>query len=147
MLTRKGGKSYARSMVIYLTIGLVLLVAIIGGLLIWYKFAPQFKSLITYLILSLSVLVICFIVCRGVFLPIQSGYDIDDKFITIKDGYPNSKKITVKLSEIDKFTITKTKSIFFRGLCTIKIEVSKKTYKLKNIARENAEQIKQKLEG
>ena len=146
MLKRKGRKSYARSMVIYLIIGLVLLGAIIGGLLLWYIFYPQFKSVITYLILSLSVLVIYFVVCRGIFLPALSGYSIDDEFITIKDGYPNSKQITVKISEVDKVSISRAKSIFFRGLANLKIVVSQKSYKLKNIDRAEARAIKQRLE-
>lgn len=147
MLTKKSGKSNARSMVIYLTIGLVLLGGIIGGLLFWFFLQPQFKTLITYLILCLSVLVVYFVVLRGVFLPLNAGYDIDDTYLVIKDGFPNSKQIVIKINEIDKVTLLKAKSLFFRGLATIKVVVSKKTYKLKNIEISKAEKLVQKLEA
>jgi membrane protein YdbS with pleckstrin-like domain len=147
MLTGKGKKSYARSMVIYLTIGLVLLGGIIGGLVFWYILQPQFKTLITYLILVPSVLVIYFIIFRGIFLSRFACYGFDGDLFIIKDGYPSSKQITVKISQIDKVSITRAKTIFFRGLATVKICVSNKTYKLKNICRQEAEKIKQRLEG
>ncbi len=147
MLTRKGKKSYARSMVIYLTIGLVLLGGIIGGLLFWFFLQPQFKTLITYLISTLSVIVVYFIVFRGIFLTLNAGFYLDDTFFIIKDGFPNSKRITVRISQIDQVTLTKTKSLFFHGLATVKIVVSKKIYKLKNIDIFKAKEIVQKLEG
>ena len=146
MLTRKGRKSYARSMVIYLAIGLILLVGIIGGLLFWYYLQPQFKTLITYLIFCLSIIVIYFVVLRAVFLTLRAGYAIDDDFLTIKEGFPNSKQITVRISQIDKVVVSDTKSLFFRGLAMVKIVVSQKTYKLKAIDKAVAEAIKQRLE-
>lgn len=147
MLTGKGKKSYIRSMVIYLTIGLILLGGIIGGLVFWYILQPQFKTLITYLILFPSLLVIYFVILRAIFLNLNAGYFIDQDCLIIKDGYPNSKKITVKIKEIEKVSLTSCKSLFFRGLATLKIEVSKKKYTLKNIDRTIAEEIKQKLEA
>ena len=147
MFTGKGKKSYVRSMVIYFTIGLILLGALIGGLGFWYYRQPQFFSLIISLILSFSALFIYFVVFRAIFLNMHSGYDIDGEFFIMKDGYPNPKEIIIKISEIDKVSISKTKSLFFKGLGNVKIVLSKKTYKLKNIKYSVAQEIYNKLEA
>ena len=147
MVTGKGKKSYARSMAIYLALGLVLLAGIIGGLMIWYINQPQFFTLIIYLIVCLSLLAVYFVVLRAIFLNLNAGYEIDQDFLTLKDGFPNSKAVIVKLAEIDKVVLKKKKGWFFKGLANIVIVVSHKTYKLKNIDESVASDIMQKLEA
>ncbi len=147
MVTGKGKKSYARSMAIYLALGLVLLAGIVGGLMFWYSIQPQFFTLIIYLIVCLSLLIFYFVMLRAVFLNLSAGYDIDEYFLTIKDGFPNSKSVVIKISQIDKIILTKTKRMFFKRMANLKICVSQKTYTLKNINYAVAQEIKNKVEG
>ncbi len=134
-------------MVIYLTIGLVLLAGIIGGLMLWYLEQPQFFTLIIYLIVCLSLLVFYFVILRAVFLNLNAGFSIDERFLIIKDGFPNAKEIVLKISEIDRAVLSKKKGLFFKGLTSIKIFLSQKTYKLKNIEYSIAKAIMEKLEA
>ncbi len=108
----KGKKSNFKSRLIYLSFGTLLLAILIGGLVVWYVFLPAFIDLILCLGAIFSSLILYFIICRGVFLSKNSGYEITEDFLIYKDGFPNSKKYVAKLNQITNCKIKPNKCRF-----------------------------------
>ena len=112
----KGKKSTTRVKLTYVLFGFLLWAGMEGALLFWYFKAPQFFTLIIWLICFTTVVICYFFILRGFFLNVGSGYELDEKTLTIKDGYPNQKSITIKISDIDEMTTKKVKGLFKFGL-------------------------------
>ena len=145
MFNSKGKASNLRVRLTYLTLGFFLLIGGDAGLILWYVFAPQFVSLITYLILVLSLVIIYFIVLRGVLLNQGAGYGIIDGFFVMRDGYPMQKEIRIRVDSITKLKLKKVKGFFKFGLGNLKIYVSEKKYVLKNVPYAELENLKKEL--
>lgn len=145
MFNAKGKASNLRVRLTYLLLGFFLLIGGDTGLILWYVFAPQFVSLITYLVLVYSLVILYFIILRGVFLNQSSGYGIIDGFLVIRDGYPMQKEIRVRVESITKLKLKKVKGFFKFGLGKLKIYVSEKKYVLKNVPYSELENLKKEL--
>lgn len=145
----KGKKSATRVKLTYVLFGFLLWAGLEGALLFWYFKAPQFFTLIIWLICFTTVVIFYFFILRGFFLNVGSGYELDEKTLTIKDGYPNQKSITIKISDIDEMTTKKVKGLFKFGLGKTIIGVAEKKYVLKNVKFEElnalTEQVKAKV--
>ncbi len=145
----KGKKSATRVKLTYVLFGFLLWAGLEGALLFWYFKAPQFFTLIIWLICFTTVVIFYFFILRGFFLNVGSGYELDEKTLTIKDGYPNQKSITIKISDIDEMTTKKVKGLFKFGLGKTIIRVAEKKYVLKNVKFEElnalTEQVKAKV--
>lgn len=145
----KGKKSATRVKLTYVLFGFLLWAGLEGALLFWYFIAPQFFTLIIWLICFTTVVIFYFFILRGFFLNVGSGYELDEKTLTIKDGYPNQKSITIKISDIDEMTTKKVKGLFKFGLGKTIIGVAEKKYVLKNVKFEElnalTEQVKAKV--
>lgn len=145
MFNSKGKASNLRVRLTYLLLGFFLLIGEITGLILWYVFAPQFVSLITYLILVLSLIIIYFIILRGLLLNQGAGYKLIDGFLVFRDGYPIQKEIRIKRESITNLKLKKSKGLFRFNLGYLKIYVSEKKYVLKNVPYEKLENLKKEL--
>lgn len=145
----KGKKSATRVKLTYVLFGFLLWAGIEGALLFWYFKAPQFFTLIIWLICFTTVLIGYFFVLRGFFLNVGSGYELNEKTLTIKDGYPNQKSILIRISDIDEIATKKVKGLFKFKLGKTIIKVADKKYSLKNVNFEElyalTEQIKAQI--
>ncbi|HBF44370.1 MAG TPA: hypothetical protein DDY82_04195 [Clostridiales bacterium] len=148
-MTLKGKKSDTRIKLTYVLFGFLLWAGIEGALLFWYFKAPQFFMPIIWLICFTTAVIGYFFILRGFFLNVGSGYELDEKTLTIKDGYPNQKSIIVKISDINEIKTKKVKGLFKFGLGKTIIKVSEKKYVLKNVNFEDlnalTEQVKAKI--
>lgn len=124
----RGKKSNLKIGVTYITLGVFLLACLIGGLYVWYAFLPAFVDLIICLGVVFSLLIVYFLLLRGVFLSKNSGFDITEEFLIYKDGYPNSKQYTLKLKDVTfekikpyKFAFILTATIIFTIILALAI--------------------------
>ena len=115
----RGKKSNLKIGVAYIALGVFLLACLIGGLYVWYVFLPAFVDLIICLGVVFSLIIIYFLVCRGVFLSKNSCYELTDEFLIYKDGYPNSKKYVLKLEHITCASIKAYRFAFLITACVI----------------------------
>ena len=146
MITPKGKKSMLRVGLTYIATAIILIVGGAVGLLIWGYYYPAFELLIMWLILLITVISVYFLVLRGVFLNMWSGYSLDDKFFVIIDGYPNVKEICIPVKCVSEIQVKKVKGLFKFGLGKMVFYADGKKYSLKNVKINELERLKEELE-